>query len=176
MNPKPRAWVVSDTHFGHVLLADGVKRPWTDIESMNAALVERWNSVVAPQDRVYHLGDVAINRKWVSVIGQCHGRKVLIKGNHDTHKLREYLPYFDDIRACKVYGGHGGVILTHIPVHESQLQRFPLNVHGHLHSDVVTRTVRMTSHSFMTVPDPNYRNVCVEHTNYTPLLLDEILP
>jgi calcineurin-like phosphoesterase family protein len=154
-----RQWIVSDTHFGHRLLADGVLRPWSNVDDMNAALIERWNAVVQPTDRVYHLGDVCINRRYLhSVLPQLHGRKVLCKGNHDIFKLADYLPYFEDIRAYKVI--EQVFVLSHIPIHPQQLNRYRVNVHGHLHEHVL--------------PDPRYVNCCVEHTNYTPILLDEV--
>lgn len=154
-----RAWIVSDTHFGHRRLADGILRPWTDSEFMNAEMVTWWNELVRPEDRVYHLGDIAMNRRYVSVLGQCHGRKVLVKGNHDLFKLADYLPYVEDIRAYHVIAGN--VLLSHMPVHESQQYRYRRNIHGHTHE--------------LDIPDPWYTNVCVERTNYRPILLDEAL-
>ena len=66
-------WLVSDTHFGHANAcvfrnSDGTKmRPWDDVNEMDEVMVDNWNRVVKPGDRVYHLGDVAINRRYVSV-------------------------------------------------------------------------------------------------------------
>jgi calcineurin-like phosphoesterase family protein len=48
----------ADTHFFHRRLAE--MRGFADISAMNEALVEEWNAVVAKNDRVYHLGDVAL--------------------------------------------------------------------------------------------------------------------
>jgi calcineurin-like phosphoesterase family protein len=163
-----RSFVVSDTHFGHKNILtfrdsdDGpLIRPFVSVEEMDETMVERWNAVVQPGDRVYHLGDVAIHRRALPILNRLNGSKVLIKGNHDIFKLRDYTPYFDDIRAYKVFPNHG-VICSHVPVHSQQLQsRFTLNVHGHLH----TRKIE----------DARYLNVCVENTNYTPVLVDDIL-
>lgn len=167
-------FVVSDTHFGHKLMVngtheDGTKlRPWNTTEEHDEALVARWNAVVKPKDRVYHLGDVAIYRRAVTTIARCHGRKILIKGNHDIFKLKDYLPHFDDIRAYRVFTETPvRLVLSHIPLHTSSLQRFGCNIHGHLHH----LAVRDRDGNL----DARYRNVCVEHTNYAPLSLDAIL-
>ena len=160
-------WVVSDTHFGHAgvcrftHLDTGIKiRPWTDPNEMDEDMVRMWNELVAPNDRVYHLGDVVINRRCLPTLDRLNGKKVLIRGNHDIFKLEEYARYFEDIRGCKVLSKEG-IIMTHIPVHTSQLERWKANVHGHLHSNVLD--------------DPRYINVCVEQIGFKPISLDEIL-
>lgn len=161
-------WVIADTHFGHLgvcrfLRDDGTKlRPWDNPEDMDEALVTNWNSVVKDPDRVYLLGDVAINKRSLDTLGRLKGRKVLVKGNHDIFKLKDYLPYFDDIRACVVKKGGDGnkVIMTHIPIHPDSLGRFGTNIHGHLHSNKID--------------DPRYICVSVEQINFTPKLLSHI--
>ena len=97
----PRVFLVSDTHFGHkgvchFLREDGETklRPWDTPEEMDEAMVEYWNETVRPNDRVYHLGDVVINRKALSILHRLNGDKVLIKGNHDIFKLHDYTAHF----------------------------------------------------------------------------------
>ena len=160
-------WLVSDTHFGHAGVCrfthhdTGIKiRPWTDPNEMDEDMVRMWNEIVAPNDRVYHLGDVVINRRCLPTLNRLNGKKVLIRGNHDIFRLEEYTPYFEDIRGYKVLSKEG-IIMSHIPVHPSQLERWKANVHGHLHSNLLD--------------DHRYINVCVEQTEFKPILLDEIL-
>ena len=170
-----KTWVVSDTHFGHLgmcrfLNDDGSKlRPWDNTEDMDEVLVNNWNSVVADEDRVYHLGDVVINKKHLHTLYRLKGRKVLVKGNHDIFKLKDYTPHFDDIRAyvVKKTPQGGKCILSHIPVHPESLGRFGLNIHGHLHSNLV-RDKRGKA-------DTRYVNVSVEQTNYFPILLQDAI-
>ena len=90
-------WLVSDTHFGHAGVCrfthhdTGIKiRPWTDPDEMDEDMVRMWNEIVAPNDRVYHLGDVVINRRCLPTLGRLNGKKVLIRGNHDIFRLEEY--------------------------------------------------------------------------------------
>lgn len=76
---------------------------------MNEFMVMMYNRAVKPEDRVYMLGDVAFNKRDLVILNRMNGRKVLIKGNHDNLDLKDYLPYFDDIRAVHTISG---LILT----------------------------------------------------------------
>lgn len=170
----PNTFVVSDTHFGHALMATGRHedgtplRPWQTVEEHDEALIDRWNAVVQPHDRVYHLGDVTMKKRGLPQLARLHGRKCLIKGNHDVLRLRDYQPYFDDVRAYRVFTDTPvRMILSHVPVHPQSLQRFRANVHGHLHHALVLGSDGL--------PDPRYRNVCLEHTDYAPLAFDQLL-
>jgi calcineurin-like phosphoesterase family protein len=160
---------ISDTHFGHVgvtcfLRNDGSKlRPWTNTEEMDEALVANWNKVVGPKDKVYHLGDVVINRKHLSTLHRLNGDKVLIKGNHDIFKLEDYTAYFRDIRAYHVMDK---IICSHIPIHPDSKGRFKANIHGHLHYNLIRDKFGK--------PDPWYINVSVEQIDYTPVSIDVI--
>lgn len=166
-----RTWVVADTHFGHQLMAR--LRPWPTVEEHDEAIIDNWNSLVAPQDRVYVLGDLCMNRRHIGTISRCNGKKVLVKGNHDIFKLRDYLPHFDDIRAYVVKPKHG-LIMSHIPVHPQSMDRWKLNVHGHLHEYTVQHAVghAMGSQDY---PDSRYRCVSLEQTGYRPVDLMEII-
>lgn len=162
-------FLTSDTHFAHAgicrfLRDDGTPlRPWDDYGEMEEELVSRWNATVGPEDKVYHLGDVAIGRKGLRVLERLNGKKVLIRGNHDIFKLSDYTPYFKDLRGCH-YLDH--IILTHIPVHPVNLIRYKGNIHGHLHY----RRVLNQDGSI----DERYQCVCVEHTDYRPIAWEEV--
>lgn len=165
----PASFLVSDTHFGHqgvcrFLRDDGTKlRPWDTAEEMDEEMVRRWNETVRPNDKVYHLGDVVINKKALQTLSRLNGDKVLIKGNHDIFKLEDYTPYFRDIRGYHVMNG---MILSHIPVHESALYRFGTNVHGHTHSNRVMINGEI---------DIRYHCVCVEQTDFAPILFEDVI-
>ena len=80
----PAVFLVSDTHFGHVGVCrftrnDGVTklRPWDSPEEMDEAMVKAWNERVKPTDKVYHLGDVVINRKALKTLSPFKRAKVL---------------------------------------------------------------------------------------------------
>lgn len=75
----------ADLHLGHRNIIDYCDRPFADVDSMNAALVDRWNDVVGPDDEVIVLGDFAMGRiaETLPLAGLLNGRKVLLAGNHD---------------------------------------------------------------------------------------------
>jgi calcineurin-like phosphoesterase family protein len=169
-------FLVSDTHFGHAgvcrfMRDDGVTklRPWDNPEEMDEAMIKLWNETVRPNDKVYHLGDVVINRKALQIMHRLNGDKVLIKGNHDIFRLEEYTPFFRDIRGYHVLNG---LILSHIPVHEASLARFGCNIHGHLHSNRVMKTAQFVRQE---VIDPRYYCVCVEQTDFKPIAFEEVM-
>lgn len=122
----PNTFFISDTHFGHsniLTFKDGNDKPLRDfssVEEMDEFMVKNWNETVKPQDTVYHLGDVVINRRALPILDRLAGRKVLVKGNHDIFKLKDYVKYFDDIRAYKVMPVDG-IICSHIPIHPESL-------------------------------------------------------
>lgn len=170
-------FLISDTHFGHVgctqfLCDDGSKmRPFESVEEMDEAMIANWNATVAPKDKVYHLGDVVINRKALKTLERLNGDKVLIKGNHDIFRLNEYLKYFRDIRAYHVLDR---MLLSHIPVHPDSKGRFRAQIHGHLHNRIVRKPDPNFYLENVMMPDEWYVNVCVEQINYTPVPFEEI--
>jgi calcineurin-like phosphoesterase family protein len=177
----PATFLVSDTHFGHEKTctmfkrADGTPlRPFKTVEEMDEEMVRRWNERVGKKDKVYHLGDVVINRKYLEILGRLNGDKVLIRGNHDIFKLEDYTKYFRDVRGYHVMNG---MIFSHVPVHPESLGRFGVNVHGHLHYQRVKKIVGVDKAGTFTYSDeidPRYHCVCVEQTDYTPITLEEV--
>ena len=178
----PSVFLVSDTHFGHMGVckftrSDGVTklRPWDSAEEMDEAMVKAWNETVKPSDKVYHLGDVVINRRALKTLARLNGDKVLIRGNHDIFPDAEYREYFRELRAYHVMNG---MILSHIPVHEASLGRFGTNIHGHLHAMRVRKARSVNAKTgevlYGTEIDPRYHCVCVEQTDFAPILLDDV--
>jgi calcineurin-like phosphoesterase family protein len=166
----PNVFLISDTHFGHhnmynFTLHDGtrVRHEFENVTEGDLAMIQNWNKVVGKKDKVYHLGDVFINRKAKFILNELNGDKVLIKGNHDIFKLNDYTEFFRDIRAYHVLDK---MIISHVPIHRESLGKFVGNVHGHLHRGVVLDNEKN--------PDSMYQSVCVEHINYTPIELSEV--
>jgi calcineurin-like phosphoesterase family protein len=157
-------YVISDTHFGHANILefttnDGKKcREFASVEEMDECIVTRWNEVVRQQDIVYHLGDVAMKRKSIAIVGRCNGHKRLITGNHDIFEMKDYLPFFKKIMGFRKIEE---LILTHIPIHPESLRHNWINVHGHVHNNVPRNHY-----------GPRYINVSVEVTDYRPVHID----
>jgi calcineurin-like phosphoesterase family protein len=180
----PAVFLVSDTHFGHAGVCrftrnDGITklRPWDDPDEMDEFMVKAWNDRVRPTDKVYHLGDVVINRKALKTLGRLNGDKVLIRGNHDIFRDDEYREYFRELRAYHVMNG---MILSHIPVHSDSLGRFGVNIHGHLHANRVRKPrvvdARTGEILYSNEIDTRYHCVCVEQTpDFAPILFEDVL-
>lgn len=169
-------WVTSDHHFNHTNILNftdknGNKiREFHDVHHMNEYMIERWNKLIKPEDKVYHLGDVYFGSREdaVKILERLHGKKRLILGNHDTVYGNNILQkYFQKIYMWRKWGEFG-LLLTHVPVHESVLgesrftgKRF-LNVHGHIHQN----------------PSPKgpYKCVCVDHPgiDYMPVNIEDL--
>jgi calcineurin-like phosphoesterase family protein len=174
----PAVFLVSDTHFGHEGVCrftrnDGCTqlRPWDSAEEMDEAMITAWNERVRPNDKVYHLGDVVINRRALSTLARLNGDKVLIRGNHDIFRDDEYRKYFRELRAYHVMNG---MILSHIPIHSESLGRFGVNIHGHLHANRVM--LPGFNGKVTDIVDVRYHCVCVEQTpDFAPILFEDVI-
>jgi len=168
-----KTWLVSDTHFGHrgvyTKFTDSRTglplRPWAADETEGDEIMRTvWNERVAPGDKIYHLGDVSIPRRGLKSMEGLHGRKILIRGNHDIFKMKDYVPYFEDILATHKLAN---TILTHYPIHRDSIPPWCAGIiHGHTHANMV----RMPDDSL----DPLYENICIEHTDRGPIEWEEV--
>ena len=180
----PSVFLVSDTHFGHKGVChftrkDGVTklRPFDTPEEMDEFMVKTWNERVKPNDKVYHLGDVVINRRALQTLSRLNGDKVLIRGNHDIFKDEDYRAHFRELRAYHVING---LILSHIPLHADSLGRFGTNIHGHLHANRVRKARGVDARTgeilYSDEIDPRYHNVSVEQLpDFAPILFEDVV-
>lgn len=78
-------WFTSDTHFSHLRIIELCDRPFKDVNHMNEMLINNWNTIVSPNDSVFHLGDVALGTfvESIQYVNRLNGYKVLLPGNHD---------------------------------------------------------------------------------------------
>ena len=156
-----KTFFIGDTHFGHknIITFEPIERPYNTIEEHNRDLIAKWNAVVRPQDKVFHIGDYAFGRDNIAIGKKLNGRKVLVMGNHDHYLAELYLEVFDKY----LFGAIGwhDCILTHIPIHPACMDRYKYNIHGHLHSK--------------TIQDYRYINVSCEKVGCTPRTFDELL-
>jgi calcineurin-like phosphoesterase family protein len=167
-------WVIADTHFGHKNILTFTRKDgslirgavFKSIEQHDEILINNWNSLVRPQDHVYHLGDVVINRHFLGLVKRLNGHKRLVRGNHDVARTKEFLEVgFSEIYGVRVWPKHH-LIFSHVPLHPDSLSsRGWINIHGHLHENLVRDS---NGHI-----DDRYRCVSVEHTDYKPLLVME---
>lgn len=162
-------YFVSDTHFGHrnILTYEPLRQCFDNIQEHDELLVHNWNSVVKKHDKVYHLGDVIFSKD-MRILGRLNGQIRLVMGNHDTHRIDLMRPYFRKITGDRFMQVQGrSAVLSHIPVHPGPLlQRAEVNIHGHLHSAIVTVENGL--------PDFRYVNVSLEQIGMTPIHEDEL--
>lgn len=155
-------YVISDLHFGHRKMAK--YRGFDSVEEHDQHIINSWNSVVTKNDSVWILGDITMEKKvHYELLSKLNGIKRVVLGNHDMPKPshnQELLKYVNSLSGA-VTDRKDRYVLTHIPVHPSELGRFGVNIHGHLHEEVID--------------DDRYINVCCERVDYKPVLLNEIL-
>lgn len=161
-------WVISDTHFYHQNIIEYCSRPFKTAAEMNDYMVTMWNETVKDGDKVYHLGDVYMgnnNGEAEGLLKSLKGQKRLILGNHDNGKDQILQRVFKKIDVWRMFPEFG-LLLTHVPVHESTLGegRFMgaslLNVHGHIHQNQS--------------PSDLHQCVCVEWTDFKPVNIEEL--
>jgi len=119
--------------------------------------MDNWQSTITKRDKVYVLGDAAFTMDGLDSIKQLNGTKILIRGNHDNLNTSVYLKAFKEVEGIVRYK-HAW--LSHAPIHPEEL-RGKINIHGHTH--------------YHTMPEFEYENVCLEHTNYTPICWDDLI-
>ena len=169
-------FVISDTHFYHkniLIFKDDnnnlIRPGFSSLEEMNEKIIDNWNKTIKPDDIVYHLGDFTFGSKSniAKITPRLMGRKRLILGNHD-YEAKEYYPYFEKVMSWRQFGRDMfklPLYLCHYPLEECAFnykdKAEGINIHGHLHDNLVPNS---TLHI----------NVCVEHTNYFPINLEDI--
>jgi calcineurin-like phosphoesterase family protein len=142
-------------------------RPFKSVQEMNETIVANWNAIVRDNDKVYLLGDISMRygSMLTELMFRLKGHKRLIPGNHDDLKEPSLLYCFEKASIWRIFKEHN-FICSHVPLHPESFRHVEYNVHGHLHHNLVLDANGL--------PDPHYINVCVEHTNYTPISVDEI--
>lgn len=153
-------WFTADTHFGHknILGFEPTSRPYIDTDTMDWAIIRNINSVVMPNDTLFILGDIAFSSRH-DMLDHINAQKIIIiLGNHDyPNKVPGMMKPGIKVAGCLDYKK---CILTHIPVHPTQLYRYRANIHGHLHS--------------LFIPDKRYYNVGMERHEMMPIKWEDL--
>ena len=176
-----KIWLTSDTHWSHSNILKYCNRPFESVEAMNEALATNWNSVVKPDDHVYHLGDFCFGNvekwNWCLEPGRLNGHIHLILGNHDPERVfREgtLIERFDSIDFQKILIIEGWtVILNHFPFlsFSNNFDRRVLELFGHIHSgpegvgNVLPEGYKLQWNQY---------DVGVDNNNYTPVSWTQI--
>lgn len=175
MKQEKQIWFTSDTHFGHANIIRFSKRPFRDVQQMDAMLIKNWNSVVGYQDDVYHLGDFSLTsaERSLRILEQLNGNIHLIKGNHEKSVLeksftREKFAWIKDYYELKVEdldarGNRQTIVLLHYA-----MKVWNKSHHGAWH---------LYGHSHGSLPDDINSlsfDVGVDSHNYFPISYEEV--
>lgn len=150
---------IADTHLGH-------RNIWKYRKVFESTLhndlyfIRILQETSTKRDSMYFLGDIIFDEKYLDVIKELPGKKVLILGNHCSEYIHisKLASTFDDVHGLLKYKEFW---LSHAPLHDGELRQ-KLNVHGHVHTE--------------SVPDTKYLNVSVDSTfmRYKPRTLTEV--
>lgn len=163
-------YTTSDTHFNHenILKYCPQSRPFDSVAAMNEAIIERWNSVVKPEDTVIHCGDFFMGAKTdiAPILDRLNGKILLVRGNHDSpnrisvykeHGIEvkdiHYLWYKDKLFLCTHY---------QMIVSNGECDKHIFNLHGHTH-----QTASWSQY-------PRCYHVGVDSNNLYPISIEKI--
>ena len=181
-----RVFISSDYHFTHYNIIKYANRPFElsnkGVKDCTETIIRNHNEIVKEDDFIIMAGDLAHGKRYTEdditeIISSMNGRKILIRGNHDTFSDEFYLTLFEDVLD---YIEIDDIFISHYPCYESKWTSEPEKVHleiinrdkcktvyhGHIHnknpmlweSDGITRI-----------------NVCVdfEDNNFYPFLITD---
>lgn len=165
----------SDTHYYHDNIIRYSKRPYSDVEEMNEALIANYNLKVGPKDTCYFLGDFGFSGpdELKKIVNRLNGNKIAILGNHDRLKtmlglgfssVHQYLEIkVPDETARTGYGGFQHIILFHYSMRVwNKSHRGTWQLYGHSHGTLYD--------------DPNLQSmdVGVDPCKYFPISYQEV--
>lgn len=161
-----RVFLTSDLHFGHKNIIEYEKRPFRNVEDMNAGIIKNWNKIVSNDDMVFCLGDVSFGGAEMTkeCVSQLQGKKILIMGNHDRGRSISWWmdKGFDEVyRYPIMYNGF--LILGHEPPDYMSDATPYYFAYGHVHGSEMYKT--LTKRSVC---------VCVERWGMAPVELSRI--
>lgn len=138
-----KIFFTSDLHFNHDKDFIWKARGFNSVQEMNETIVKNFNSVVAPDDIVYILGDNMMGMDMndgLAYLRRLNGTKYAAIGNHDTDaRIEAYRKagIFADIQFGYRIKVKGKVyILTHYPTVTANGDDLRVvNLYGHTHQE-----------------------------------------
>lgn len=170
-----RNFFTADCHFGHANIIKYCKRPFKDLDEMDNAIIDNWNSRVKPEDTVFHVGDFCFKntpRMTSRGEGNIHpasyyekhlnGKIIWLSGSHDKNNSCKTC-----IKNMKIALGGKDIYLVHEPIYA--IANCDFNIVGHVHCHwKFKRVTRENKHIDMI-------NVGVDVWNFFPVTIEEIL-
>ena len=171
-------YFTSDLHLGHKNIVDLCKRPFANVDAMDAVLIDNWNRKVKKNDIVYLTGDVVWDKKKVaSYMEQLSGKKILVAGNHDSTwiKREECKKYFEEIVLyLEVHLNGHPITMCHYPMlewkssREESKRKLGYLIHGHIHNRIADEYRQL----FLQF---NALNAGVDVNDFAPVTFDELV-
>ena len=152
---------IADTHFGGENIRRYENRPFESAAEMDEKLIENWNNAVTDNDTVYVLGDFSDYMdagKETEILGKLNGTKILVMGNHDTHRTPQEwreIGFVECYPMPVIYKSF--FMLSHEPLYINSNMPYA-NFYGHVHANPSYK-------------DASKQSVCVsvERIDYTPV-------
>lgn len=172
---ETNVFFTSDSHFQHKNIIKYCNRPFKTIRDMDSTLIKNWNSVVGPNDIIFHAGDFCFGSKssWAYLCDALNGKKYLAAGNHDKNITPDKFVDVQHLFNVRILGDPEmesdgqRITISHYPMlswyqsHRGSWQLFG-HVHGGLSNKDETRTT------------PNQLDVGVDVHNFTPVSYEEV--
>lgn len=157
-----KLFLIGDLHFGesHIIRYEG--RPFDNSDEMDEEYVRLWNETASDKDTVIVVGDFGADGYENDILSALNGRKILVKGNHDTKSNEEYRRLgFDEVYDFPIlYDGF--FLISHDPIYISERMPY-VNIFAHVHGSPA-------------VKDHSGYHYCVsaERSGGKPVLFDDI--
>jgi calcineurin-like phosphoesterase family protein len=160
-----KTFFTSDTHFGHTRVIELCKRPFADATAMDEAMIRAWNTRVATDDIVWHVGDFAMGRdeRIEATFHRLNGVKHLVIGNHDEdNEAILTLPWASISQIATTIVEGQRITMCHYPMKSwPHARKGAIHLFGHMHG-----RLKGTKRSL---------DVGTDCWNFQPVTLDEIL-
>ena len=171
-----KVFFTSDTHFYHSNIINFCGRPFKNVEVMNETLIANWNSVVGPDDIVFHLGDFCLggSAEWTNILNRLNGKIYLIVGNHDIKNLRQgYYSLFEHIAMqMHIEVGKQKIYLNHCPfLCYGGAYRDTWQLFGHVHTSKQNTGIDAPRLHMLF---PTQYDVGVDNNNFTPVSFEQV--
>ena len=159
-------FVTSDHHFGSWKVNPCPWRGPVFTKEQEDELIDKWNSVVGPDDIVLYNGDFhdCGLTDLIEYRKRLNGRIVLVKGNHDNLPNEVYEAVFGNVHDRLVLEDLN-LVLAHVPCFDPELKEF--QIYGHKHEPSGMMHALDEKRSFCS---------CVMRNDGYPVTLGKILP
>lgn len=158
-------YFTSDHHFGHSGARSFYRRPFASVAAMDQQMLARWNSIIEPQDEVWHLGDFAVRQspeRVRSLLSDLRGQKHLIAGNNDDAAVTACDGWQSVQSYTEIIVDGTRLILCHYPFRTwRDMGKGSINLHGHSHGRLK--------------PQPYQFDVGVDVWDFRPVRLAELI-